>query len=365
MNTMAEKTQSTRREFLQGKAAANALVDFTQGVPGDASSAEPSLRSAAPYLVHVGRRAMACQFEAFLNAGQYSHGTEAAIAALDLVDVLEAQMTVYRDDSEISRINQTAAAEPVAVESRLLRLLARGVELFEQTEGAYDITSGPLSKIWGFFRRAGSIPQDSDLAHALACVGSQHLQIDLDSDTIRFAKPGVEINLGSIGKGYALDRSAELLESEGLADFLCHGGQSSVLARGSQGGQEGWLVGLRHPMRADRRLAEIRLRDRALGTSGSGTQFFLHEGRRYGHILDPRTGRPADRVLSSTVIAKSAADADALSTAFYVMGVEAAFEYCSTHPDIAAILVRAGQGGMLEIDSIGLADDDWRVLSDG
>ena len=366
MKLMRERSQSTRREFLKGRAAADALVDLTQGARasnGEVSSALPS-RSATPYLVHVGRRAMACQFEAFLNAGQYRQGTEAAIEALNLVDALEAQMTVYRDDSEVSRINQSAASEDVQVEPRLLQLLARGVQLHDGTAGAYDITSGSLSKVWGFYRRAGGIPSEADLVAALSRVGSRFLEIDLEAETIHFQRDGVEINLGSIGKGYALDRGAELLVGEGVQDFLFHGGQSSVLARGSQGGDEGWLVGLRHPLRADRRLAEIRLRDRALGTSGSGTQFFLHEGKRYGHILDPRTGWPADRVVSATVVTASGADADALATAFYVMGIDGAFDYCRTHAGVAAIIVRPGQGASLQIDSFGLADDEWRILSD-
>ena len=362
---MTKRSQSTRREFLKGRAAADALVGLTQGVAVD-SNAQASLpsRSPTPYLVNVGRRAMACLFEIFLNAGQYQHGTEAAIEVLNLVDLLESQMTVYRDDSEISYINRTAATEAVQVEPRLLQLLAHAVQLHDDTGGAYDITSGPLSKVWGFYRRAGGLPGDGDISDALACVGSRFLKIDLESETIGFRREGVEINLGSIGKGYALDRGAELLVEQGVGDFLFHGGQSSVVARGSQGGDEGWLVGLRDPMRADRRLAEIRLRNRALGTSGSGTQFFLHEGKRYGHILDPRTGRPAERVLSATVVAASGADADALSTAFYVLGIDAAFDYCRNHAGVAAIIVRPGQGGALQIDSFGLADDEWRLLDD-
>src|SRR5262249_4156409 len=144
---------------------------------------------------------------------------------------------------------------------------------------------------------------------------------------VRLDRAGVEINLGSIGKGYALDRMAELLVAEGIENFLIHGGNSSVLGRGV--GQEsgvrsqeleeteretrGWWVGLRHPLVPERRIGEICLRDRALGTSGSGTQFFVHEGKRYGHILDPRTGRPAEGTLSTTVAAPTGAEADALA----------------------------------------------------
>ena len=179
----------------------------------------------------------------------------------------------------------------------------------------------------------------------------------------------MELNLGSIGKGYALDRCRELLEAGGMTDFLLHGGQSSLLARGSRnpGGDEGWWIGVRDPLRPGGRLGLLRLHDRALGTSGTGTQFFYHAGRRYGHILDPRTGQPAEGVLSSTVLARTAAEADALSTAFYVLGPTAALEYCrrygEMHGGLSALLVVPGpRPGGAEIVTYGLDEGDWRPV---
>ncbi|HKD37545.1 MAG TPA: FAD:protein FMN transferase, partial [Pirellulales bacterium] len=149
---------------------------------GSADSAQesPALESIEPasYVIRVGRRAMACEFEVLLNAGQYTDGAEAAVAALDLVDQLEEQLTVYRDTSEVSRLNRTAAGHEVDVEPRLFELLRFACELNRRTNGAYDITSGPLSKVWGFFRRAGQIPSDTDLSDALRHVGSQYLALD-------------------------------------------------------------------------------------------------------------------------------------------------------------------------------------------
>ncbi len=266
-------------------------------------------------------------------------------AALDLVDRLEQQLTVYRQDSEISVLNRTAAEHAVGVEPRLFQLLKLAIGLHRATDAAYDITSGPLSKLWGFYRRAGRMLTAADVGQALATVGSQHVTLDDSQGTVRFKVPGVEINLGSIGKGYALDRAAELLKRQGVAEFLLHGGRSSVLARGSRAGESesGWRIGVRDPLRPDQRLGEVRLRNRALATSGSGQQFFFHEGRRYGHILDPRTGWPADAILSSTVLAPTAAEADALSTAFFVMGREPAMDYCRRRPELGAILVSSGE----------------------
>ncbi len=281
---------SNRREFLRGQAAVKALSNLAQAAVGDAPQHDTG-PSPQPYLVQMKRWAMACDFELYLNAGQYAEATEVGLQALDLVEALEAQLTVYRDSSEMVQINRSAAAGPVTVEPRLFALLAMAQVLNRETGGAYDITSGPLSKVWGFFRRAGGIPAEHDLQAALANVGGSRVELDPLSLTVRFSQPGVELNLGSIGKGYALDRCEELMTSAGIHDFLWHGGRSSVLARGSSGADRpdggGWIVGVGDPLGGDRRLAEIRLSNRALATSGSSVQFFRYQGKRYGHILDP------------------------------------------------------------------------------
>lgn len=372
-------SRSSRREFLQGKAAVRAISDAAQNLPlpepaagsGDANLVGPpeATRSAPQsYLLRIGRRAMACEFEVLLGAGPDSDGTELAVAALDLVDRIESQLTVYRDTSEISRLNRSAFERDVEVEPRLFELLRLAAEIQRRTGGAYDITSGPLSKAWGFSRRAGRMPDAAELADALGRVGSQRLLFNPERRTVRFPVAGMELNLGSIGKGYALDRCCELLEAGGLTDFLLHGGQSSLLARGSRNstGDEGWWIGVRDPLRPSERLGQLRLRNRALGTSGTGTQFFYHAGRRYGHILDPRTGQPVDGVLSSTVLARTAAEADALSTAFYVLGPAPALDYCrrhgESHGNLSALMVIPGpRAGAVEVVTYGLDDEDWRL----
>jgi thiamine biosynthesis lipoprotein len=364
---MQPQQTSTRREFLKGQAAAQQVADWADGASVSAPAALPMPSTAEPYLVQLSRQAMACNFEVFLNAGQYEQATEAAIEALDLVEQLEAQLTVYRATSEISALNLAAHEGFVEVEPRLFALLAQAVQLHRETGAAFDITSGSLSKVWGFFRRQGAIPQVADLQTALASVGSQCLELDATSRSVRFLKPGVELNLGSIGKGYALDRCAELMTARGVRDFLWHGGQSSVLARGACAGNgpedRGWSVGVRHPLRPDRRLAEIRLCDRALATSGSSVQFFRYGGKRYGHILDPRTGWPAEGVFSATVVAPTAAEADALSTAFYVLGPQAALEFCDQHTTIGTIILYPGSAGnTVELATAGLESDEWRLL---
>ncbi len=312
-------------------------------------------------LIHVSRRAMACEFEVRFPADQYEHGTGVALKALDLVESLEDQLSYFRPTSEISRINLLAAEEPVKVELGLFDLLRTAAQIHKETEGAYDITAAPLWEAWGFARRAGEIPSDAQLAEARSRVGGQWVELDVAQRTVHFLKPGLRLNLGSIGKGYALDLCAQRLADGGMADFLLHGGQSSVLARGMQNpeAERPWEIGIRHPYQPGRRMGVVRLRDRALGTSGGQFQSFRYHGRRFGHILDPRTGWPAEGVLSTTVVAPTAALADALSTAFHVMGPERSLAYCREHPDVGAVLLcPAAYGQEIEIHRAGLVAEE-------
>ena len=308
--------------------------DFLNGLPR-ALPAPPE-----KYWLHVNRPAMACRFEVTMPPSEQS-GVEVARDALDEVDRLEEQLTIFRESSEVTFINREAASAPVQVEATLFELLLLCQKLYCETDGAFDITSGPLSKCWGFLRRQNRVPTFDEIEAARLYIGSDKLLLDCESHTIRFARPGVEINLGSIGKGYALDRIAATMRGR-VRTALLSAGSSSILAFGSGDiGHNGWSVGVRHPKYLDRRLALLRLRDCAMSTSGSEEQYFLHEGKRYGHIIDPRTGQPAERVAGVTVIAGSAAVSDALATAFYVGGPELAERYCSRHPDVLAVMLEA------------------------
>jgi FAD:protein FMN transferase len=297
----------------------------------------------------VGREAMACRFEVAFNAGEVPEATELAIAALDLVDGIEERISIYRDSSELARLNAAAAAGWVEVSPDVVDLLTRARELHDRTAGAFDIAAGSIVRAWGFLRRQGRTPSPAELAAATAACGMRWVELDAAAGRVRFLRPGVEINPGAIGKGWAIDRAVESLAAAGVRSVLVHGGQSSVRGRGTQGpdvpGRHGWRVGLRHPLRPGRRLATITLDDRALGTSGSGTQFFIDRGRRLGHILDPRTGLPAEGVISATVLAESAAEADALATALYVLGPAGIPRIAPPGGPQAAILVLPGEGG--------------------
>jgi thiamine biosynthesis lipoprotein len=280
---------------------------------------------------------MATGFEVLIPFGT-PHAQEAAEEALNEIDRLEDQLTVYRDTSEVSQLNRRATTEMVVVEERLFRLLELAARLWRDSEGAFDISVGALLKTWGFYRRNAHIPDDT--SHLLDAVGMQHVQLDPEQLSVRYAKPGLEINLGSIGKGYALDHAAARLRAWGVTSALLHGGHSSILAVGHPPGDpRGWPVEVQYPWGAEKRLALIYLCDRAMGTSAATFQHLEYRGRKLGHILDPRTGWPAEGTASATALAPSAAEADALATAFFIRGAIGVREYTAGRPAVGALLL--------------------------
>ena len=311
----------------------------------------------------IGRDAMACRFEIVFNAGEVSDATAIAVDCLDLVDEIEDRITVYRDTSELARLNATAADGWQPVSADLLPLLLQARDLHGRTGGAFDMAAGALVRTWGFLRRQGRTPSAEELAQSRAAAGMHLVELDEAGSRVRFGRPGVELNPGAIGKGWAIDRVMERLRDAGVESALVHGGSSSVRAMGGQGtGRRSWPVGMRHPLRPGRRLATVQLEDKALGTSGSDTQFFIERGRRLGHILDPRTGVPAEGVLSATVVAATAAEADSLSTALYVLGPAGLSLVAPPDGTVGAILVVSGEAaGAVRVLTSNLADDTFAI----
>lgn len=309
-------------------------------------------------LLVASRPAMGSYFEVRLPA-PLPGALELATRMLDLIEQLEAQLTIYRDDSEVSHLNASAADGPVEVEAGLFDLLDRALAISRATGGAFDVAAGSLSDAWGFVRGPKRVPEPAELARAREQTGSRYLRLDAEHRTVAFDREGLRINLGSIGKGYAIDRAVGLARDYWLpTSCLLHGGQSSLFALGSPPWMFGghWEVTLHNPFEPTRPLGIVRLRNQGLGTSGTTFQHFEQGGRSYGHILDPRTGEPPDRgPLSVTVIAPSATEADALSTAYYLLGPEAAHDHVGRNPGIGAIFVEPSRGdGQPRITTIGL-----------
>ncbi len=281
--------------------------------------------------VKVHRPAMACRFEVTLHDEDAPH-VEDARGALDEVDAIEAALTWFRETSELSRVNREAAKGPVPVGPYLAALVALCRELHTATAGAFDPASTALSRCWGFLDRRPQLPTDGAIAEARARSGMDKVVLDDAARSVRFTTPGVELSFGAVGKGWALDRIAASLKERGVRRALVSAGGSSQRGWGA----EDWELSLEP---GQKEIARLRLRDAALATSASGEQYFEAEGRRYGHVLDPRTGWPAEGVLSATVVASEAAVADALSTAFLVAGRALAEAVCAARPGTVALLV--------------------------
>lgn len=289
-------------------------------------------------VLRFARPAMATEFEILLPLGT-PRAAALAQSALDCIDQTEGLLSIYRPESELARVNRLAEAGPVSVSRELATFLALARDLSAWSVGAFDLAAGALVNAWGFFQGSPRVPVDAELAAARAASGMNLVDLDTDAQTIRFLRPGVVLNPGSMGKGWALDRAGERLATSVHAALL-HGGRSSILAIGAPPGQpEGWRVGLSDPADPTRRLGTLCLRDQAMATSAATFRHGIQHGRRFGHLLDPRTGLPATGLLAATVFAPTAAVADALATAFFVLGEAGTAALCQARPELGAILI--------------------------
>lgn len=282
----------------------------------------------------VRRKVMNDDFAVTFSRQDFPQGTESALDALDETERIEQILSVFRFDSIVNTINLTAHENPIHLDKEIFDFIAQCLHFSEETNGAVDIASGSLWKAWGFAKRQGRIPLADEWEQAKNCSGYAWVELDESEQTICLKKQGVELNFGCVGKGFALDIAAEKLREHDMSRYLFQGGLSSMLAVGND-----WQLGIAHPLRPGQRIRDLVLSDVAVSTSSSQKQYFRYGGRRYSHIIDPRSGQPAEGVLSVTVLAPSATAAELLSTAFFVLGAEKTAEYCSRHPEIAAILV--------------------------
>jgi thiamine biosynthesis lipoprotein len=245
----------------------------------------------------------------------------AAYAAFDEVGRLDGMLSNYRAESEWSAVNRHAAEEPVKVSPELFQLLSACVAYSRESEGAFDITVGPLMKLWGFYKGFGRLPHRAEVAAALPKVGYRHIHLDAAARTVWFDRSGVELDPGGIGKGYAVDRMVDVLRQQGFQIALVAGSDSSIYGMGAPPTEpKGWRVDIKDPRNAHRTVAEAFLKDMSLSTSGSYEKFFRAEGRVYAHIMDPRTGYPARGSLSVSVIAPRTIDSEAWAKPYFVNG---------------------------------------------
>ncbi len=321
--------------------------------------------SSSEQCVKEARQAMGTRFEVALPGDDLLRLLPAAESALDEVERLERQLSMYRYESEISGINAYAGFQPVRVEPRLFALLRRAQQITRETGGAFDLTVGPLLRAWGFVGGSGAMAEPEAVEAARELVGADRLLLDSEAMTVTFDRPGVLLDLGAIGKGYALDRALEMLEDAGVDRALVHGGTSTVYGLGAPPDSAGWRVALRDPRgEADAVLGTVELRDRALSVSAPHGKAFREGDRLYGHVLDPRTGEPVHGAMLAAVAHPSATLTDALSTALLVLGRDGVPGLAALYPE-ADLLVVAEEAGGPRAWAAG--PDGWRLrlLADG
>ncbi|MGE3308368.1 MAG: FAD:protein FMN transferase [Limisphaerales bacterium] len=297
--------------------------------------------------LQLATQAMATRFELVLHGPRPTALRSAGEEAIAEIQRLDAALSVHQPGSEIAALNRDAARHPVRVSPEVFHLLQRAVLLSQVTGGAFDITVGPLLQAWGFVRGSGHLPEPAQLEQARAAIGPAQLVFHPDEYTVEFAHPSTRIDLGSIGKGYALDRATDFLREAGVTRALVHGGTSTAVALGTPEDAEAWKIAIAPPVSSGdslelqpprpspssspapwpappplQPLAVVALHDESLSVSAVWGKGFSADGRYYGHVIDPRTGQPTQGAVLAAMIDASATVSDALSTALLLRGSE-------------------------------------------
>jgi thiamine biosynthesis lipoprotein len=270
---------------------------------------------------------------------------QAAHATFARVDSL---MSNWMTTSEVARLNREAAAGATGVHPEVAVVLDESMRIWRESDGAFDITVEPLVRAWGFLGGKPHVPSEEEARAAFALVGADQLEFDASAGTVAYRKEGVKIDLGGIAKGYAVDMAAEVLKEHGIRDALVDI-SGNMYALGSPPDADAWRLGIRDPRGRMSYFARLLITEEAVATSGKYEQFVAADGKEYGHILDPRTGRPAEGLISVTVVAPRAMAADAWGTALFVLGPDDAKAKAREREDISVVLVEPGED---EVDTV-------------
>ncbi|HEY7291766.1 MAG TPA: FAD:protein FMN transferase [Vicinamibacterales bacterium] len=268
-----------------------------------------------------------------------------AFAAVEEVDRL---MSNYRPDSELSEVNRSAAARPARVSDPLLRVLEAAQSMSRASDGAFDVTVGPAVKLWGFFDKHPHEPTGAELQAIRPLVNFRNLVVDGPSRTVRFVRPGVDLDLGGIAKGFAVELAAGVLRRHGLNGLVDAGGNQYMV--GKPLGKRQWSVGVRDPDAPNRLLGAIDMTEGSVSTSANDSNFLVSsDGRRYGHLLDPRTLRPSTACESVTIVSKDGTLADAMSKAAFVLGPQDGIALIDSYPDMGGVVAYRRSDGRVAL----------------
>lgn len=282
---------------------------------------------------------MATRFELVLHGEDSSRLRSIGEEALYEIERLAGQLNIYESDSEMCWIDARAANGPVKTDPRLFRLLQHCAELSTLTGGTFDPTIAPLMRVWGFMGNSGRMADPEEIERAMEVVGMRHVLLDEENFTVGFDRQGVMLDLGAIGKGYAVQKAVEVLREHGITSALLHGGTSTVYGIGDQPDGSPWKIAIQHPTKPHEHLSVVELHDLSLSVSAVHGKSFVKDNKQYGHVIDPRTGEPVQGALTAAVVGPSPTDCDALSTTLLVMGEEGINLLATRFPDYAGLVM--------------------------
>jgi thiamine biosynthesis lipoprotein len=282
----------------------------------------PALSGAAAEMLRLEANAdaMGSTYSIVLYDEDRNKMESAADDALEEARRLDRLLSNYRPESEWSRVNREAADRPVEVSLELFDLLTTCVEYSRKSEGTFDITVGPLMKIWGFYKGSGHLPRPGEIERAMGQIGYRNIVLDASKQTVFFAREGLNLDPGGVGKGYAVDKMVEILKKDGIGSALVSASGSSIYCLGTPPGEAGWRIQVKDPGNEFKAAAQVTLKDESLSTSGSYEKFFVAEGKTWSHIMDPRTGYPAQGTLSVSVIAPRTLDSEVWAKPYFILG---------------------------------------------
>jgi len=294
----------------------------------------------------------------FAEVSIYSNDEKTAGKAieesLDEMERMDRIMSNYKKDSELSRLNKKAAKSPVPCNGELLDVIEQSQYYSELSGGAFDITVSPVVALWGFFREKGHVPPDKEVEKVLPAVSYKNIVVNKSNDTkkpaaISFKNTQTQIDLGAIGKGYAVDKALEIIRKYGISNGCINlGGNIYVL--GTPPGKNAWKIGVQHPRNSGEILGYLELKNEATATSGDYERFFEFNGKRYSHIINPQTGRPVSGTIATTIVAPTSTEVDALSTSVFVLGHEKGMELIKKIPNAEAMIAYEEKDGKIAID---------------
>ncbi len=286
----------------------------------------------------LARNAMATRFEIILVGDDEIYLRAAGEEVLNEIERIESRISPFKPESEIFLINQNASIHPVRVSIEVFNLLKIAKEIWLNTKGAFDPTIGPLMKLWGFRENSANIPSREAIEKTMQICGMHLVELDEKNSTVKFLKKGVRIDLGAIGKGYAIDHAVNILKEAEITSAFIHGGTSSAAALGCPQNSEAWKISIEIPphlnMGVNGAIALVELFNSSFSVSAIWGRIMKSENETFGHIIDPITGLPVKNCILAATRAKSATYADALSTAILVLGKEICKDLLNKYPDL-------------------------------